>query len=503
VSLRPLLAPSGAASADPATAERDLRIFWAFLAFAVVLAVATATTRFQANPALALLVGTLVVVAAHRYLLAWPALLGAVIVVILFVPIRRYSLAGELPIALEPYRLLLAGVLLAWMLAVLVDPETRWRRTRLEAPLLGFAVALLASLAFNVGEIGAEGLFNPIVKQVSFLLSFVLVMYFVASVITRERELELLAMLLVAGGAVLAVASVVEWRTGFNAFDHLERFVPVLHLDPNDAGSPDRGFRTRAHGSAQHPIALGAALVLLLPLAIYLYHRFKQAIWLLAAGALTFGALATGSRTAVTMLVAELLVFLWLKRTETVRMLPLLVPLLIACQIVMPGTLGTFKAILFPEEGLIAEQQGGAGTGTGRIADIGPALDELAREPFFGQGFGTRLTSDTDAHVNAPILDDEWLGTLLEVGVIGALFLLWLYVRSVRLLARAAKADDSDSSWLTTALAAAITAFAVGMVTFDAFSFIQVTVLSFVLLGMGAVALRLAPAAPAEPARAG
>ena len=137
VSLRPLLAPTGATSADPATAERDLRIFWAFLAFAVVAAVATATTRVQANPALALLVGTLVLVAAHRYLLAWPTLLGAVIVVILFIPIRRYTLAGELPIALEPYRLLLAAVLLAWLLAVLVDPETRWRRTRLEAPLIG------------------------------------------------------------------------------------------------------------------------------------------------------------------------------------------------------------------------------------------------------------------------------------------------------------------------------------------------------------------------------
>lgn len=502
MSLRPLPAPTGVGQADPADARRDLRIFWAFLALAVVVAIATAATRFQANPALAVMVGALVLLAGHRYLLAWPTLLGSVIVVILFIPIRRYSLAGGLPIAIEPYRLLIAVVLLAWLFAMLADPETRWRRARVEAPLAGFTVALLASLALNIGHINSEGISNPVFKQVSFLLSFVLVTYFVSSVITRYRQLDALAMLMVAGGAVVALSSVVEWRTGFNVFNHLERVVPLLHLDADStAGSPARGIRTRAYASSQHPIALGAALVLLLPLAIYLFRRFRQPLWLAAAAALIFGALATGSRTAVTMLVAELLVFLWIKRRETVRMLPLLVPLMIACQIVMPGALGTFRAILFPEDGLIAEQRGGGtGTGTGRVADLGPALDELARTPFFGQGFGTRLTSDTDAVVNAPILDNEWLGTLLEVGVVGGLFLLWLYVRSVRQLARAAKPDETPRGWLMAALAAAIAAFAVGMLTFDAFSFIQVTVLSFVLLGMGAAALRQ-PRGP-EPSRA-
>ena len=172
----------------------------------------------------------------------------------------------------------------------------------------------------------------------------------------------------------------------------------------------------------------------------------------------------------------------------------MLLPLLLVCQIVMPGTLGTFRAILFPEQGLIAEQQGGeGGSGSGRIADLGPSLEEWSRTPLFGQGFGTRLTSESDTVVNAKILDNEWLATLLEVGAVGALCLLWLYVRSVRMLARAGKPDESPHGWLLTSLAAAIAAFAVGMLTFDAFSFIQVTFLSFILLGAGAVALRLGP----------
>ena len=37
-----------------------------------------------------------------------------------------------------------------------------------------------------------------------------------------------------------------------------------------------------------------------------------------------------------------------MKRAETVKLLPMLIPLFVACQIAMPGTLGTFKSIIFP-----------------------------------------------------------------------------------------------------------------------------------------------------------
>ena len=41
--------------------------------------------------------------------------------------------------------------------------------------------------------------------------------------------------------------------------------------------------------------------------------------------------------------------------------------------------------------------------------------------------------------VNARILDDQWLATLLEVGAFGVLALLWLYARARPQLGRAAK----------------------------------------------------------------
>jgi O-antigen ligase len=90
---------------------------------------------------------------------------------------------------------------------------------------------------------------------------------------------------------------------------------------------------------------------------------------------------------------------------------------------------------------------------------------------------------------NAHILDDQWLKTLLETGFVGAFAWLWIYVRSIRRLARAAKEDASEQGLLFVALAASITAFAIGMVLFDAFAFIQVTFMLFIVLALGSVVL--------------
>jgi hypothetical protein len=482
-----------AAAGDAAGARRRSLALAAYLAFAILAALAAASLRTQANPILALLVGILVIAAWHRQLFAWPVVLGYVLVVILFIPIRRYTLGGGMPIALEPYRLVILVVLLAWGLALLVDPKTRWRKTGLEAPVLTFSIVSLASLALNLRGIIGEGISSEVFKQVSFFVSFLLVMYFASSVLRERKHVDRTLMLLVGGGALIGACAMVESRTGLNPFNHIHRFIPVLQLDLSaTVGPPDRGGRVRAYASAQHPIALGAALVLLLPFAVYLYRRTGKHVWLAAGLFLTLGALSTGSRTAALMLMVTGVAFFAMRREETLRMLPLLVPLLIVCQVASPGTLGTFKSILFPgKSGLIAEQQGGGGTGTGRVADLGPSLEEWSRTPFFGQGFGTRLTSESDSIVNARILDDEWLGILLEVGAFGFIALWWIYFRAVRLLAREARRDHSEHGWLLAGLASSIAAFAVGMFTYDAFSFIQVTFLSFILLGMVGVAIRL------------
>ena len=73
--------------------------------------------------------------------------------------------------------------------------------------------------------------------------------------------------------------------------------------------------------------------------------------------------------------------------------------------------------------------------------------------------------------------------------MLGLVGWLWFLIASIRRLGRAARADQSDEGWLYVALAASLCAFAIGMFTFDAFSFIQATFLMFIVLAIGASAL--------------
>jgi hypothetical protein len=156
----------------------------------------------------------------------------------------------------------------------------------------------------------------------------------------------------------------------------------------------------------------------------------------------------------------------------------------------MPGTLQSFKFMLNPAY-MIQEQSVEGGTGAGRIADLGPSLQEWAGgNPFVGQGFGTRVTSQDGAEGGAQILDDQWLGNLLTVGAAGVIGLMWLCCRAIRRLARRARSATGAESWLATSLAAAVLAWTIGLFTYDGFAFVQVTFFAFVMLGFAAVALR-------------
>jgi hypothetical protein len=489
----------GAPGASPSSGnpKRTELALWLFVLVAVLVVGAAYALHIQATPILGAVAFSLVLVSYQRTLLAWPTLLGTVIVVILFIPIRRYTVGGGLPIELEPYRILIAIVLACWLCAICADPRVRWRGTGFEAPIITLLVAIVLSLALNISRVNAVS--GLVLKQVTFFLSYFLLTYFISSVIQKGEQLDRMLRVLVGGGAIVAVLSLIEWGTGTNFFDSLHRVIPILH--PVDLGEHlERGTGARALGSAQHPIALGAALVMLIPLTVYLHARDRHVGWLVCGALLTLGALASGSRTAALMLITLLVSFIWIKRTETLRLLPMLLPLLLVIQIVMPGTLGMFRSILRPSY-VIQEQSQEMGTGSGRIADLGPSLEEWAQTPLLGQGFATRVTSQQGASGSetiapgltaggAQILDNQWLGTLLEIGAIGALALLWLVWRPIRRLARLARSDPGPDGWLAMGLAASLTAFAVGMFTFDAFAFIQVTFLAFIMVGFAAVVTR-------------
>jgi polysaccharide biosynthesis protein PslJ len=424
-------------------------------------------------------------------LLAWQTQVAALILVVMFIPIRRYTLPGGLPFQLEPYRLLVALIATLWIAALLIDRRVRLRRTMLDGPMAAVLLALFCSIVPNANRIGAQHLQSYVVKTLTFFVSYVIVYYIITSVVRTWHDIDVTLALLVGSGVVVGVSAIVEARTGFNAFNHLRRVLPILHQHTEGRLVP-RGARLRALASAQHPIALGAVLVLLLPYVTYLSTRGHRNVWLAGGGILALAAIATESRTAIVMLVVEAIVFLRLRPGETRRLWPLLIPLFVAMHIAVPGAVGTLKDAFLPKGGIVAEQQGAANTrGSGRLADLSPTLAQWSYGPILGQGEGTRIVEDGPDQ-NAQILDDQWLGLLLDTGIVGVASVIWLIRRALLRTAAEARADRSSRGLLLTASTAAVTAFAVGMFTYDAFSFIQVTFVFFILLALTVSALLVA-----------
>jgi O-antigen ligase len=432
----------------------------------------------------------------------WPHLLAALILIILFIPMRRYSLPGSLPFQLEPYRILVALLVLGWFASLLVDRRTRFRRTGFDGPLLLIIGSVVASLVANPGRVAEFS--SEVEKSLMFLMSFMIVLYLISSTIRRLDEIELLTKTLVSGGAVVAFFAIIEARTGFNVFNHLSRVIPFLHGGEVTGPAYVRlgTAKVRVFASAEHPIALSAALIMLTPLAIYLARRYRQRRWWLCALAFVAASASTVSRTGIFMFLVVVLVFLWLRPRETRRLWPAILPALIAIHFVLPGTLGAIKQSFRPPGGLIAEQKASADSGgSGRLADLGPALTLWQAQPVLGQGYGTQVVNPNAAGIRANIFDDQWLGTLLAIGAVGFFGWLWLFVRAVRKLAAEAKRDDSDRGWLLTSMAAGVAAYGVGMLTFDAFAFIQVTFLLFILVALGSALLAERPTPLAERMR--
>jgi len=462
----------------------------------LALSVFTGARPVETTPVLAAVIGLAI---GYKRLLAWPSLTVGLVLVILFIPIRRYTIPFNLPFQLEPYRLLVLFIALAAFSSFLIDPRVKIRATGFEAPLVLIVFALLGSDVANSARIAELGVHSDVIKRLTFFASFFLVVFLVACLIRKEEELDLVVRTLVAGGGVLGAFALFEASTGYNVFNHLSAFIPMLRAADIPWSLLHPTGHLRVYASAEHPIALGAVFVMILPFGFYLVQKTGQARWWIFTGLLLLGAFATVSRTAVIMLLVTLVVFIRHRPAAMKRLWPGVLPLLVVVHLALPGTLGSLKDGFFPSGGIIAQQKEGAGTrGSGRIADLGPSLKEWRRQPFLGQGFGTRVVDKVNN--NANILDDQWLGTLLETGAVGFFAWLWLFARYGRRLGRAAKeaTDDSDALLLS-CFTAAVTSFAIGMAFFDAFSFIQVTFLTFILIGLGSSALAIHRRKTAQP----
>ncbi|HSK15164.1 MAG TPA: O-antigen ligase family protein [Gaiellaceae bacterium] len=435
--------------------------------------------------------------------ITWPNAVAGFVLLMWLIPARGYRLPVTLPFNLELYRLALVLLVLALVLA-LANRTTTLDFGGRGAPIALMAVAGIAAAILNDGRVGVAGEAGPI-KALTFFLGFYAVFVLVMSTIRTREGVDTVLRAFVVGAAVVGLSAAYESRVGYNLFDHLHEYVPVLVREAR-ADFTGRGGLDRVYASSQHPIALACALVLAFPLSLYLSRRarslLRSRLWLAAGAACAIGAAATVSRTSVIMVLAMVLFAVFLRPREVIRYWPLLLVVPVVIKFAVPGALGGIWKAFFPEQGLLASDlysRQGEG-GSGRFADIGPGFTLWSQAPFLGHGLGftpttgTAQAAQTAEGAEGAIIyfDNQLLSTLVSVGLIGLLATLWFVWGSLVAVAGAARRTAGELGDLLAMFAISIVGFAVGMVLFDSFAFVQVTIFYFVIVALALRARTLA-----------
>jgi polysaccharide biosynthesis protein PslJ len=428
-------------------------------------------------------------------LLTWPNAAILLVVVIWLIPIKSYRFPVALPFNLEPYRILILALMFAWVVSALLG-NARLSSAGQTAPIVVLAGAGIAALVANRDAIDAAAIQGQAVKSLSFFLSYLVVYLLLTSTLSSIREVEVVIKALVIGAALVGLASLYEARTGYNLFNHLHGIFPFLEHTRVE-GQNFAGGQLRARASAQHPIALGAALTLCIPLAVYLARkastRGRAGLWLCAAGVMSMGALSTKSRTVVLMLLAMLIVAgIVFGPKALLRRWPLVLMLIAVTHFASPGAVSHLYKRFNPKGGLVGQQQVRAGeTGSGRLADLGPGLERWVGSPLFGRGLGTVAATGGQADARngqvttSIIFDDQYMNTLVSLGALGFLGVFWFVWGSVRKLSRSARRLAGREKELIGALAISCAGFGAAMLTYDAFSFVQSTLVFFIIAALG------------------
>jgi O-antigen ligase len=380
---------------------------------------------------------------------------------------------------------LFAAVLLFWYLIARQHPALGVDRgpqpIRVGAVLFGCAIiaAYVSANRTAMGSLQSNGADRGLILASGWLA----VVLLAADGIDRSDRLAVLLRRIVFGATALAVLGAIEFFTGVVLTNYIS--IPGLAVHEQVTDLMSRAGLVRAIGTAGQPLEFAAVLTMSLPIAIhqarYAPASLRRRRWLqvaLIAGAIPMSV----SRSAILGLIVVAIVLCpTLPRRERRRAYLILLASPFIVWLAEPALLTGF--------GTLFSQLGTDSSSTSRAQALSAAGSLIAQHPWFGQGFQTFFPQ---AYF---FVDDQYVTTLIETGVVGLLALLalfgtgWCTARGVRRVATDAQTRD-----LAQALAASIAATVIFFATFDVLSFSIAPGLLFLLLGCIGATRRLATA---------
>ncbi len=297
--------------------------------------------------------------------------------------------------------------------------------------------------------------------------------------IPNGQRLEVLLRRLVLGGALVAVLGLVQFATGRTFVDVLS--LPGFISTQDFAGVQVRSTFVRSVGTAIHPLEYSAVLTMILPLALTQGLQPKGSLvarWWPAVVIAGAAAVAVSRSTMLCLAVGLAVLAIWwapsVRRWMAVG--------------VAVGGLGVF--LLVPGMGGVVlslfSTISGDSSALSRTDSFALVAEFFRGSPMFGRGLATFLPEYR-------ILDNQFLLTLVEMGIVGTLALLGLIVAAISCTVAARKAVWDRAPWAH-ALTASMAAGATGFAFFDGFGFPQAAGLFFLVAGVSGATWRIARA---------
>lgn len=356
------------------------------------------------------------------------------------------------------------------------------RRTYVLIAMLAFAailaVSYIAAASRPISDLELSSADRGVLQMLSWLGIFLLVCTEVTSRDALDRTLRLLVLLV----GVAAALGVVQFLTKTAFVDGIS--VPGLSANQELTSIYGRNGFTRPAGTSTHPIEFGVLLAMTLPVALHyaIYDvgvRHRLVRWVPVA-AIAIAIPISISRSALVGVVVVLAIVLpgWPARRR--RLAYLAIALVLGVVYVgIPRLLGTLFGLF---TGIGTDDSALSRTNSYELAS-----SFIGRAPMLGRGFSTFLTEYR-------ILDNQYLGLLIETGIIGLiLFLVLLLTGTYEASRLATRAVDERTRSLGRSLMAAIVAAICAYATFDALGFNQVASATFLLLACVGLLTRMQP----------
>ena len=296
-------------------------------------------------------------------------------------------------------------------------------------------------------------------------------------------RVERLLKIVVIGGTIMAFFGMMQFFLNFDITKSL--VLPGLKPATADANYVlERASFRRPAGTAGHPIEFGVICAMMTPLAMHFAFRAQDARlpqrwrWWACVGMIAIGAMVSLSRSAILgLVVAGLVLFVGWPRKRRIQLAIATPIFLVFMRLLVPGLIGTLYSLFANISDDPSAQH--------RTKAIELATEHVGEHLWLGRGLGTYLPTKYGW------LDNQYLGTLVENGVIGLIALAGLILTGVYAALRARMlSSDPMTRDLALTLAACLLVPAVSAATFDLLGFSVATGLTFLLIGASGALLR-------------